>query len=391
MKKTKRTMLQLMMIVIFLAFITVPFLQADFEGGAVSTIENRYLAKFPVLFADHQLNWQEGKLLSQIEDWINDNVAFRKTAKLMDSYFQVHMLKTPVYDQILFHDDAVLLWRYQTPSWVLHEKGMDEITLQQETAVLQQVNEEMKARGIAFSMTHLMSKMQAAPGIYLPNTLLRSAETTYNPNSKKLSDYYRDHVPGLVITSNFDTMDALNQKEGTPGHHPGYFTGYDASHWNEHGAFLGYLEQMRAINSTYPGIKTFSVDDYDIQKKDYYQSWYGKLYAEQSFDFTLKHERKAIKDNSMLATLGLTDLFNGWQSNCYYSVPGSTAPKALIIGDSYLWMFMLDDIAESFSETLYVNNENAGQLWRLVDTFHPDVVSYCSIMINQIPSQLNHQ
>lgn len=389
MKITKRIMLQLMMIVIFLAFITVPLLRADFKGGAVSAMENRYLAKFPVLFADHRLNWQGGKLLSQIEEWINDNVAFRQRAKAIDSYFQIHMLKTPVYDQILFNDDAVLLWRYKDPDWTLHITEMDEDTLQQETAILQQVNDEMRARGIGFSMTHLMPKIQAAPEVYLPKTLHRSAGSTYSPNSKKLSDYYREHVPYLIMSSTFDMMDELYKNEGTPGRHPGFFTGYDASHWNDHGAFLGYQAQMHAIAATYPGIRIFSVDDYFIQKIDYTNRWYGREYTEQSFDFTLKHQRKAVKDNSMLETLGLTDLFNGWQSNCYYSVPGSTAPKALIIGDSYLWMFMLDDIAESFSETLFVNIENAGELWRLVNTFHPDVVSFCSIKINEIPRQLN--
>lgn len=384
MKTSKRTILQLMMIVIFLAFITVPFLFADFRGGEVAVMENRYLAKFPELFRNNTFNWQGGKLISQFESWINDNLAFRKEAKAAESYVQLQLLKTPVYDGTLYNRDSVLLWRFNDPDWMLSITEMDEKVLAEETEILRQVNEEMKTRGIAFSMTHLMPKYMAGD-MYFPDALHRSAQSTYNPYSRKLSDYYRDNIPGLLINSSFDMMDALYANEGRPTYHPGFFTAFDASHWNELGAFLGYQVHMGIMAQSDPRIQFFSQDDYIITNQDYTKNRYGRDYHEQALSFYLKQERHAVKDNTMLETLGLGDLFNDWGSNAYYHVPGSTAPKALIIGDSYLWMFMLNDVAESFSETVFVNLENAGELWRMVDAFKPDVVSFCSIRINEIP------
>ena len=50
--------------------------------------------------------------------------------------------------------------------------------------------------------------------------------------------------------------------------------------------------------------------------------------------------------------------------------------------------YRLDDLAESFSEMVFVNSENAGELWRMVDAFQPDIVSCYSIDIDEIPRQL---
>ena len=387
MKWSKRNILHLLMILVFLVLISVPLIFADFKGGQISTTENRYLSKFPELIKDKKLNWQGGKLISQFEDWINDNVAFRQEAKLLESKTQIHLLKTPLYDGFQFHDDVVLLWRFDGPKAALHIEGKDQATLDREVDALRQVTEEMQRRGIAFSMTHLMAKYMATD-VYLPDTLHPSTETTYNTFSRELSDYYRSQVPNLILTSNFEVMDEFYANEGKRGFHPGFFTAFDASHWNDVGAYLGYQVHMGAINFSYPGVKVFDTEDYDVYPQDYTQTWYGRTYTETVNAFSLKHDRQAIKDPSKLEELGLSDLFNGWGSNTYYHVPGSTAPKALIIGDSYLWLFKLDDVAESFSEVLFVNNENAGELWRIVDAFQPDIVSYCSIRIDEMPRQL---
>lgn len=86
--------------------------------------------------------------------------------------------------------------------------------------------------------------------------------------------------------------------------------------------------------------------------------------------------------------LGLSNLFDDRGANACCYIPGSTPPKALIIGDSCLWMYKLDDLAESFPEMVFVSSENAGGLWRMADAFKPDIVSCCSIDIDEIYRQL---
>lgn len=46
----------------------------------------------------------------------------------------------------------------------------------------------------------------------------------------------------------------------------------------------------------------------------------------------------------------------------------------LILGDSYFESFILDDIAESFYETLIIWGDYCGQFERIIDIYKPDIV-----------------
>ena len=44
-----------------------------------------------------------------------------------------------------------------------------------------------------------------------------------------------------------------------------------------------------------------------------------------------------------------------FQSYNYYKNPDDSLPKAVIVGNSFTWMFLLPDLSESFSELAFIN------------------------------------
>ena len=169
MYKTRR-ILESIVTIIFLAVITVPLLLSDKTGGSVSAMENRYLASAPKLFDHRRLNWQGGELRTQIEDWINDNAYTRSWAKEKLSVLDISILETPQYDDLLFSDDWVFLWRYSLPDRMLRINVPTEDTMNGLLQKARLIQTEMDKRGASFSMTIHPHKADVCYA-HLPDTL----------------------------------------------------------------------------------------------------------------------------------------------------------------------------------------------------------------------------
>lgn len=372
----RRKALELLIVLTFLMIIAVPLLFSDKTGGQVSESENRFLASAPTLFVGRKLNWQGGELRTQVENWINDNAYGRTRFKNMLSDFETATLQMPRYDDLLYADDWVFLWRYDLPDRMLHTNLPSQSTLDSLLTKAQQIGQEMERRGAAFSMTLHPHKADLCYG-HLPATLHVAQETS-------LMDLYMQTFTGredLIVSSSYDTMKQLRDAAPDPNVNSAYYAAYDASHWNRNGAFYGYLSQMEAIAASYPGVTYFDRDDYRIEPVSVTRTWYGRTYTEADTAFTLLPQRQAARNDSFFTDIGVTGLSDPWGVNRYYCVPDSDKPKALIIGDSYTWMYFIDDMAESFSQMLYINVEDAASLWTLMDIYQPEVVSYAGINV----------
>ncbi len=374
MHKTRRK-LEFFVIIIFLVVITVPLLLSDKTGGSVSPLENRYLASAPRLFNHRRLNWQGGELRTQIENWIDDNAYTRSWAKEELSALDISILETPQYDDLLFSDDWVFLWRYSLPDRMLHINVPTEATMNGLLQKARLIHTEMNKRRASFSMTIHPHKADVCYA-HLPDTLRVSDGPSMMDRCVETFEGKGD----LIVTSSYDTMCEIRDAAPDPNVNPTYYAAYDASHWNRYGAFYGYLSQMQAIAQSHDGVTYFDWKDYDIEPTTVTRTWYSRTFTESDTTFTLRQNRQAIRDDSYLSTtLGTITLSNPWGVNRYYYIPDSDKPTALIVGDSYTWMFFIDDIAESFSQMLYINVEDAGSLWKLMDIYKPDIVSYAGI------------
>ena len=365
--------LNIALVAVFVLAISVPSLLSDKTGGNVSAAENRYLATFPQVFNHARLNWQGGELIHQVEDWINDNTFRREQTRSAIDSFEVQTLRDPRHEELLFSGDWVFLWRYDLPNRLLH---LNLLTEEQQSFLLREalaIRQAVENRGAAFCMTLHPHKADVCWN-QLPDHLRVE-------QPRNLMDQYADlflHREDLVVTSCYDRMVALREADPDSPIHPCYYAAYDASHWNRDGAFLGYESTMEAVRRIFPEVPAFVAEDYEREEITVSHVWCGREYTEPDSKWTLCVERNAIRNDAFFAEVGL-QFSDPWHVNRYFFNPSAQEqelPKALVVGDSYDWMFFLDDMAESFSEMLYINVEDAGQLLHVVDVFHPDLVCY---------------
>ena len=63
-----------------------------------------------------------------------------------------------------------------------------------------------------------------------------------------------------------------------------------------------------------------------------------------------------------------------WKSYRYFSNTDTTLPKAILVGDSYVWQFLLQNMAESFSELVFIHYLDIDQVNSLATIIKPDVI-----------------
>ena len=379
-KKTEH----LLFILVFLVCITVPSLLSDKTGGMLSPEENRYLAKAPELFRGRRVNWKGGAILQDIDSWINDNTFGRETARMVLSDVHMNLMGDRIDGQMLIADNWRFLWRDDLPDRALHLDLLsgDEIeALRQKSELIEQ---ELNRRDIDFCMTIFPHKLEIC-GKYLPDEL-NVAEVPCL--SEQLFEVF-DDMKSVSVSCPYEelqkSMEAYAEGQGPLT----YYQAFDASHWNWRGAFIGYRSMMENIKSKLPKLRILEKEDFSVTPNQVETILHGKRVIEEDSIWHRTEERQSKRDDTILNSLNL-ELKDPWKANrAYVNEEHSEDPKAVIVGDSYLWMFFLDDIADSFSEMIFITIEDTGSLFSIIDQFQPDIVAYAGIRLHSFISLVN--
>ena len=374
----------LILILAFFLCITVPALFSDKTGGTLSPAENRYLAKAPELFSGRRLNWKGGAILQEIDSWINDNTFGRETARSFLSDVHVKLMGDRMDGQMLIAGDWRFLWRDDLPERALHLdllNGAEQESLRRKS---EQIALAMKRRGAGFCVTILPHKLEIC-GKYLPGEV-RIAE---NPCiSEQLLGLFGESETVAAASPYRELRESMEAYENGQGPLT-YYQAFDGSHWNWRGAFIGYRAMMENIRSIVPELMILEEKDYSVTPNQVETVFRGRSVTEEDSVWSRAEERQARREDSILNRLA-ADLQDPWKANrAYINEQHPEYPKAVIVGDSYLWMFFLDDIADSFSELIYINIEDAGSLFSIVDQFQPDVVAYAGIRLHSFINLVN--
>lgn len=376
MRKTLRWGNLVFAMVFFLSMF-IPSLFSDKTGGEVSPEENRYLAKAPELFSGRSISWRDGEVLREIEAWINDNTFGRDAARRFLSDSDIKLFHERLNGQtLLAKDDWLFLWRNDLPDRAQHLEKLDgeDMDLLREKAV--SISRALEERNAAFCATIFPHKVEMC-SMYLSDEI-RVADQP--DTSEQLLLKFGD-LEGFPVWSCHDelkkSMTAYSEGNGPLT----YYKAHDGSHWNWRGAFIGYQTMGQALKSVWPELKTLQEKDFVITPSSVETQAYGRTIVEEDTVWQRKESRKSTRADQILSSMDLP-LQDPWKVNrAYINEENPDAPRAVIVGDSYLWMFFLDDLADSFSEMVYINVEDAACLFDIVDRFNPDVVAYAGIRL----------
>lgn len=360
----KSNVFKVLIAIVFFAVLILPVVESDKIGGALSPNENRYLAKFPPLFTENHNFSNEFK--SGFETWLNDNLGGRQ--KLIQLSKTINYR---IFGELGFSGYRVVKgpngWLFYAPDpevkYMVNSFVPDDAVKLGIKSSFERMAEELKVSG-----TSLVVGMWPPKFNVYPEELPSSVSLVDSYSAAEVIDDDLKTAIGFSYASSFDELKASKST------FPTYSRAYDVGHWNQYGAFIGYSTLMEAVQESLPEIRILTENDFLITEveKELKTDW-GFDSTESDLNYEPRFTRTATEDAGFFDRINYTSK-DIWKSYRYFTNPDTTLPKAILVGDSYVWQFLLQNMAESFSELIFIHYLDLDQVNYLATIVEPDVV-----------------
>lgn len=364
---------QIATISVFFVVLVFPMSFAHRDENRILESENRYAATFPTGENIHSFS----DFSSGLEDWVNDNARGRTAADYILRYTKMAAFGiAPEKDCYYGKDDWYFLLTSHSQMPTIHKTDtMDEERLVAFKEKVLSMRAYFEGKGIEYINVTMPHKVEVYPE-YLPDTILSfGSERAIDQLNREMTQ-----DPAYAFYVAYDEM--MRQKE----EHLLYSKAYDNAHWNHYGAFIGYLEMMQAVQKHLPGFEYLGFDDYVLSEVSVDTYQLGRYHtSEPEYLFDPLAPRQAMEDSAFFERIGF-ETNDMWKSYRYFSVSNSNKPKAIVIGDSYIWMFMLEHLAENFSELVFIHSSDIQNLNLLVDIVEPDIIIQTGLHTEELAS-----
>jgi len=358
-------------IIVFVVLLALPIIFVNRDPNHILVLENKTAAKIPALFSGSSLN---RGFISSFEDYWNDNIGFKEPATVLNiALFYKLFGKLKVTNYIMGKDEHL----YYTADGFSLKTYQGKNKLSEETLgrVLENLSYALKYfnnHGIEFLFVPISDKEGVYPEYY-PDSVLQYS-----------SQYKLDQI--ISYLNNNTKLPVVNLRkaliEGKSQSYYLYYKNYDCTHWNMKGAFVGYKEIMRYIQKHYKNINILSEDDFEITLTpsngtiahlssskflSKVMSFYDNIY---SYKKKGGYNSFAVEDYPMKAIDPAYIKF--------YRVNNTVQDetKLLILGDSYIYSFLLDIFGESFRELYFTSTRDPDLLEKIVVEYKPDIVIF---------------
>ncbi len=350
---------QTIFITVFIAMISIPLLMTNLQRGRIAESENRILAPMADLYNDDgTLN---DNFTADFETWINDNIGYRSSmlaasAKIQYYLFGVLANNSDMYlgpDGELNYATKAMLEDYQ------HANLYSEKHLRKMAKSMQRLSDYAQENGAQFYYFQCWDKHSIYPE-YFPDTVVQfGAESKTDGIVRALTEY-----------STVNTVSPKQALIDAKPEHSTFSIWGDPTHWTPRGAYVGYLSLMDAINSRSEiSYKVLQESDYNITSPDKGRTLIGNIHRVDHIEnFEIK-DPKAVPESRIYLSHS-----QGPKYRMLINDAVENDTRLLVIGDSYFNTFIIDDLAESFHETIFVWNDLLSDYKDLINTYKADIV-----------------
>ncbi len=360
----KSNAFRVLIAIAFFAVLVLPVIESDKIGGALSPNENRYLAKFPPLFTENHNFSPEFK--SGFETWLNDNLGGRQSLIRLNKAINYRF-----FGELGFSGYRVINgpsgWLFYAPDpeikYITNSFVPDDAVKMGIRTSFERIAEELRV-----SDTSLVVGMWPPKFNVYPEELPLSVSLVNTYSAAEAIDDDLKTAIGFSYASPFDELVASKSS------FPTYSRAVDVGHWNQYGAFIGYSALMEAVKENFPDLRILTEEDFSITEveRELKTDW-GFASTETDLKYEPEFTRTAIEDAGFFDRINYTSK-DIWKSYRYFKNPDTTLPKAILVGDSYVWQFLLQNMAESFSELIFIHYLDLDQVNYLTTIVEPDVV-----------------
>ena len=342
-------------IVILSISIIIPVVFMNFKKNQVSEIDNRLLVDYEDIFNnENDIN----DVFRNIEAYINDRIGFRTSmvnayTSAMDSMFD--SLIHPSYE-------------YGKDGHVYLKLPENSVPLEfQETfsSFIKDFQDYCNERGIKFLYTLEPNKSSIYPE-FLPEGYNRSTENL---------DYFTELLEekGVNFLNNVDTL--LKAKESPEYENVLLFDReYDAGHWNETGAIVGFSAIIDRLNELDNRIGSFDINNYEEDTK------INETLVASNFVINEETTVYNLKGDNIVYVEDYEDEIYRDEKFRYYThyknLTNTDAPRLLIFAGSY-FNNKEKFITNNFSEVMKIHNyTNVIDYEYYINLYNPDIVLF---------------
>ncbi len=344
--------------VLFLLILVIPLCTVYTGEPRYSRAENRMLAGKPVFIEDGKWN---GNFTNDAEAWFSDNLGFRKYMVAAEA-----LLEYTVFREMLKKSDMVLgpdgELNYATEPILRSYSHLDKYSKDSLRGIAddyQTVADYSRARGVPFFYFQCWDKHSIYPE-YFPRSVLQYGETSKTDGIVRA---LREMTDVCVISP----KEALLAAKETSAP---YSVWGDPAHWSQRGAHIGYRMLLETINAELgTDYKVMTEDDYDITMTDQGYLMYGVLHrTDMEEDFQIRGGKgKECSDP-------LSDCDGTYHPRYIRNERADNDVRMLVIGDSYFNNYIMDDIGESFRETILIWGDYLADFQTILEEYDPDIV-----------------
>ena len=350
---------KIVFIVAFSVLLLLPIVRINFHDGQISDSENRRLADMASLF-DEQGNINPS-FTHDFELWINDNIGLRSLmvrANTQIQYRVFHRLEDSPDMYLGPNGELNYITNAIMRDYQRNNKYDDEY-LRSYALAMQELSDYAQQNGALFYYYQCWDKHSIYPEYFPLSVIPGSGDSRTDEMVLALQRYTDVNVVSPKI-------DLINAKVD----YNVFSVWGDPTHWSNRGAYIGYLDLMDAINRDSDiQYRVLSEDNYDLSLHDYGYTVAGCVHETDYEEAFILLTPEAVLNNDLLT------LYREDERNIYYVNPfADNSTRLLIIGDSYFGSFIIDDLAESFNETILIWGDYLPNYSSIIDEYQPDIV-----------------
>ncbi|MBR5406613.1 MAG: hypothetical protein IK111_03110 [Lachnospiraceae bacterium] len=353
--KLKKKLNDIIFILAFLACMIVPAAFINTKTMQVSAIDNKLLTEWPGLDISLKTN-------TIVEDYLNDRIGFREQAIELYTELNDKLFHVMVHPLFMYGKDGQIFYKESTYIKGYQHMNTDEAYLDTFVDFLKETDDYLKSKDIKFLYFLCPDKKTIYPE-YFPDSI---HVNTANPG-------ITDYMDSKLKDTGIDYIIPVDELKEAKKDQVVYNKLYDATHWNEDGAFLGHQLIDQKIQETFDDVRPLVKEDYDRTMEHMDTLDVAKFTIDEDVPhYALKYDNGSDMTGYMYETAAFAD--NSFY--CHFSNPDcGNNRRLLIFCDSYFGNYH-KFYQNRFCEVYFVHWHNYKYLQYYVNLFFPDMIIY---------------
>lgn len=247
MKNNRKKLSNIIFIVAFACIILVPVCFMNHKTEQVSDIDNKQLTEWPGLGYTAMNN-------EVVSAYIDDRIGFREQAIEAYTTLNDRLFHVMVHPLFMYGKEGHIY--YKDPDYIAAYQRLntDPEYLDKFSDFLRSTQDYLESKDIRFLYFLCPDKKTIYPEYFPDNIFVNTANTT-------VIDYMKGALNERDINYiiPYDELIAAKQNQVV------YNKMYDATHWNEFGAFVGHTLIDEKIREWFPDVRPLNADEYSLE------------------------------------------------------------------------------------------------------------------------------